>query len=43
VQGELRAAHLLAHLETRQLLTESQVAEYDRLRGYASGHHELHH
>lgn len=37
LQGELRAAHLLAHLETRAALTSEQVARYDRLRGYGEG------
>lgn len=32
--GELRAAHLAAHIETRAVLTPLQVAEYDRQRGY---------
>jgi hypothetical protein len=34
VQGQLRAIHLRAHLETRSTLSEAQVAEYVRLRGY---------
>lgn len=34
VYGELRYTHLQAHLTTRRLLTDAQVAEYDRLRGY---------
>lgn len=33
--GELRYAHLAAHLATTQLLDARQVAEYDRLRGYS--------
>ena len=33
--GTLRATHLRAHLATTDALTEWQVAEYDRLRGYA--------
>ncbi len=33
--GQLRFAHLRAHLETRELLTDSQIADYDRLRGYS--------
>ena len=42
-QGELRAVHLRTHLETRATLSEAQVAEYVRLRGYdastpAGGH-----
>lgn len=36
-RAELRAAHLRAHLEMRELLTEHQIAEYDRLRGYSGG------
>jgi Spy/CpxP family protein refolding chaperone len=40
LQGELRAAHLLAHVETRRILTAHQVEVYERLRGYggAAGH-----
>ncbi|HEV2802505.1 MAG TPA: Spy/CpxP family protein refolding chaperone [Pyrinomonadaceae bacterium] len=37
LQGELRAAHLTAHLEMRRLLSPQQIAKYDALRGYASG------
>jgi hypothetical protein len=33
--GELRFAHLRAHLETRAALDARQLALYDRLRGYA--------
>ena len=33
--GELRYTHLAAHLSTRALLTEEQIAAYDRSRGYA--------
>lgn len=40
LEGELRAAHLRAHLETRGVLSEKQVADYDRLRGYGTGHGE---
>jgi len=38
--GELRAAHLAAHVETRAVLTREQIAGYDQLRGYgaAAGH-----
>jgi hypothetical protein len=32
--GEVRAAHLDAHLAMAKALTPSQVATYDRLRGY---------
>lgn len=34
LQARLRAAHLLAHLETRALLSPEQVAQYNRLRVY---------
>jgi hypothetical protein len=35
LQGRLRAVHLRAHLELAGVLTEAQLEEYDRLRGYA--------
>jgi hypothetical protein len=42
IQGQLRAVHLAAHLETRGLLSEEQVAQYNKFRGYEgtgrSGH-----
>jgi Spy/CpxP family protein refolding chaperone len=34
LRGELRLAHLSAHLRTRALLTAEQVNAYDRIRGY---------
>jgi Spy/CpxP family protein refolding chaperone len=34
--GELRAVHLVAHLEQVALLTPAQVAEYQKHRGYDS-------
>ena len=34
LQGELRYAHLVAHLSTRAILDSAQVDAYDRLRGY---------
>ena len=37
LQGELRMVHLKTHLDQRALLTSSQVARYDELRGYRSG------
>lgn len=37
LQGRLRAVHLAAHLETRAVLTPTQVARYDELRGYGGG------
>lgn len=36
IRTRLRAAHLQAHLDQAALLTPAQVAEYARLRGYAS-------
>lgn len=38
LQGELRAAHLSAHISMRRLLSPQQVLRYDELRGYAAGH-----
>ena len=35
LSGELRAAHLTAHLQTRRLLTPPQIAAYNAARGYA--------
>ena len=44
LQAALRHAHLNAHLETKTLLTEAQVARYTHLRGYAAeGEHPGHH
>ena len=46
LQADLRHAHLAAHLETRALLRDEQVARYDELRGYAAGageHRPEHH
>jgi hypothetical protein len=37
LQGELRAIHLAAHLTTRGILSESQIARYNELRGYTEG------
>lgn len=36
LEGELRAVHLNAHLETRALLTRHQIVRYDELRGYGA-------
>lgn len=36
LRGELRVIHLLAHLETRAIMTSEQVAAYRDLRGYDS-------
>lgn len=35
LNGQLRAAHLNAHLQTKRLLTSTQVQAYDQARGYA--------
>jgi len=35
-RSALRAAHLVAHLKTRQVLTPEQIEEYDHLRGYVT-------
>jgi Spy/CpxP family protein refolding chaperone len=35
LMGRLRAVHLAAHIESRPLLTAQQIADYDKLRGYA--------
>lgn len=37
LQGALRAAHLVAHLEMRRILSPQQIKKYDELRGYAAG------
>jgi Spy/CpxP family protein refolding chaperone len=36
LQGELRADHLVTHLQQAALLNERQRAEYSRLRGYVA-------
>lgn len=38
LRGELRAAHLAAHVVMLDLLTSHQVQRYSELRGYGSGH-----
>ncbi len=38
VQGQLRAVHLIAHLQTKAVLTPHQVTRYDELRGYTADH-----
>ncbi|MCI0708278.1 MAG: Spy/CpxP family protein refolding chaperone [Ignavibacteriae bacterium] len=35
LQGELRSAHLEAHLAMRQVLSLEQIRKYDELRGYS--------
>jgi Spy/CpxP family protein refolding chaperone len=37
LEGQFRDVHLSAHVAMRAVLTPEQIAEYDRLRGYASG------
>lgn len=37
LQGEYRLSHLETHRRMRVLLSDEQVARYDRLRGYAPG------
>ena len=34
LEGELAAAHLVAHLKTAAVLTPEQIAAYNRIRGY---------
>ena len=34
VEGQLRRAHLAAHVELKAILTPAQVSRYDQLRGY---------
>jgi hypothetical protein len=34
IEGRLRSIHLSAHIETAEILTDSQIATYNRLRGY---------
>jgi Spy/CpxP family protein refolding chaperone len=34
VRGQLRFAHVRAHIEMRSILTPEQIARYDELRGY---------
>lgn len=36
LQGELRAIHLSAHVMTRQILSDAQIARYNELRGYTA-------
>jgi Spy/CpxP family protein refolding chaperone len=43
LRGQIRAAHLRAHLEMRRLLSLHQVHQYNQLRGYGAGHtHQQH-
>lgn len=38
LQGQLRAAHLVAHIAMMEVLTTHQVHRYSELRGYGSQH-----
>ena len=40
--GELRMIHLVAHIETRQILTDAQIETYNTQRGYGAGAHGGH-
>jgi Spy/CpxP family protein refolding chaperone len=42
LQGELRAVHIAAHLETKAVLSAEQVARYRELRGYHGAGAEPH-
>ena len=42
LQGEIRFAHLRAHLEQKALLTKHQIRLYDQLRGYRTFHNGGH-
>jgi hypothetical protein len=43
IQSEIRAAHLQAHLEEAEILTENQKAQYGQLRGYVDVNSSAHH
>ncbi len=43
LMGRLRAVHLAAHIETKALLSEAQVAQYAALRGYGGETPPHHH
>ena len=43
LHGQLRAAHLRAHLAQRAILTPEQVRRYDELRGYNVSPHPVTH
>jgi hypothetical protein len=43
IQSAIRAAHLQAHLDEAQILTENQKAQYAHLRGYADAHSPTQH
>ncbi len=39
LEGELRFAHLNAHMEMVDILSEAQIRHYDQLRGYSNADH----
>lgn len=41
-QAEVRGSHLQAHIEQRAILTKTQIAKYDELRGYTSQNNSQH-
>ncbi len=51
LQGDLRVAHLQAHVEMKRVLSREQIDMYDALRGYTAstgpaphtGHQRRHH
>ena len=43
IQGRLRSVHLAAHLETRAMLNQEQIALYQQLRGYGDPASATHH
>jgi len=43
IHGQLRAAHLRAHLTQRTILTPEQLRRYDELRGYDVSSHPITH
>ncbi len=40
LQGQLRTVHLAAHVALVGVLSEHQIREYQRLRGYTAGQHQ---
>jgi Spy/CpxP family protein refolding chaperone len=42
LQARLRAVHLTAHLETKDVLSAAQIARYNALRGYDAGAAPMH-
>ena len=40
VKAQLRFVHLSTHLKQKAILTQHQIHQYDRLRGYTSSQHQ---